>query len=410
MRFPLSLVLIFCVPFPAFAEDWPQFLGPRGDGHSAEKNLPSEWGEKKNVAWRIEIPGNGWSSPVVTGKKVFLTAAVPEKDGFALKLLCVDARTGKAEGAVDVFTEPSGSPKIHSKNSHASPTPIIAGNRVFVHFGHQGTACLDLLGKIIWKNNELEYPPVHGNGGSPLLVDDRLIFSCDGASNPVVVALDTKSGREAWRYKRPGDSPKKFAFCTPTLIEVSGKPLVVIPGADSMAALDPKTGEAVWFIRYTGYSVIPRPLFANGLVYMSTSFDSPSLIAIRPDGSGDVTDSHIAWQVKRGAPHTPSLLLVGEELYMVADKGIVTCLDAKTGDQIWQERIGGNFSASPIYADGKIYLQSEEGKGMVLKPGRTFEKLAENGFGERTLASYAVADSAIFVRTDKALYRVQEKR
>lgn len=405
-----TLLLLVNLVGQVAAEDWPQFLGPRGDGHSAETNLPNEWSANKNVAWRIEIPGNGWSSPVVVGKKVYLTAAVPEEDGFALKLLSIDARTGKADDPVDIFQEPSGSPKIHSKNSHASPTPLIDGNRIYVHFGHQGTACLDLMGKVIWKNSELQYPPVHGNGGSPLLVADRLIFSCDGAKEPVVVGLDAKSGTVAWKYKRPGDPPKKFAFCTPTLIEVNGHPLVIIPGADSVAALDPKTGNEKWHVRYTGYSVIPRPVYGNGLLYLSTSYDSPSFLAINPDGSGDITETNIVWQVKRGAPHTPSPLLVGNEVYMLADKGVMTCLDAKTGDKIWQERIGGNYSSSPLYADGKIYVQGEDGKGLVIKAGRTFEKLADNGFEERTLASYAIADGAIFVRTDKALYRVQQAR
>jgi len=405
-----ALLLLVSLVSKVAAEDWPQFLGPRGDGHSAETNLPSEWSADKNVAWRTEIPGNGWSSPVVVGKKVYLTAAVPENDGFALKLLSFDASTGKAADAVEIFQQPSGSPKIHSKNSHASPTPLIAGNRIYVHFGHQGTACLDLMGKVIWKNSELQYPPVHGNGGSPLLVGDRLIFSCDGAKDPVVVGLNATSGKVAWKYKRPGDPPKKFAFCTPTLIEVNGQPLVIIPGADSVAALDPKTGNEKWHVRYTGYSVIPRPVYGNGLLYLSTSYDSPSFLAINPDGSGDITETNIVWQVKRGAPHTPSPLLVGKEVYMLADKGIMTCLDAKTGDQIWQERIGGNYSSSPLYADGKIYVQAEDGKGLVIKAGRTFEKLAENGFEERTLASYAIADGAIFVRTEKALYRVQQSK
>jgi outer membrane protein assembly factor BamB len=286
---------------------------------------------------------------------------------------------------------------------------LIAGDRVYVHFGHQGTACLDLAGKVLWRNVELGYPPVHGNGGSPVLVDGRLIFSCDGASDPFVVALDANSGREKWRFQRQADSDKRFAFSTPAVIEVNGRKQVITPGAGVVNALDPATGEEIWRVNYDGYSVIPQPVFGHGLVFLSTGYDSPMILAIRPDGTGDVTETHVEWELKTGAPHTPSPLLVGDELYLIADRGVATCLDARTGEEHWQERVGGNYSASPLSADGKIFLQSEDGPTVVIKSGTTFEKIADTGFAERTLASYAIGDNALFIRTEKNLYRVEQK-
>lgn len=412
---PLVLVLAFLVTVDrGFAADWPQFLGPQGDGHAAEKNLPNEWSAEKNIAWRKELPGQGWSSPVVVGRHLYLTTAVPgaaDGDGLSLRILCLDARTGNLLWDRE-HNHPTAKdiPKIHSKNSHASPTPIVAGDKVYVHFGHHGTSCWTTGGEKVWSQLDLKYAPVHGNGGSPALVDSTLIFSCDGASDPIVVGLDAATGQETWRYKRPGDPFKKFAFCTPTPIEVNGKRLVVIPGAESVAALDPRTGDEQWLVRYTGYSVIPRPLFGHGLLFFSTGYDSPVVMALRPDGTGDVTDTHVAWENKRGAPHTPSLLLVGDELYTISDGGVITCVTAKTGEQLWQERVGGKFSASPIYADGKIYVLSEDGKTLVFRPGRKFEKVGESDFQERALATFAAADGALFARTDKAVYRLQEMK
>lgn len=392
------------------AADWPQFRGANSDGRAEAAGLPTEWGPDKNVAWRTEVPGKGWSSPVLVGGKIFLTSAVPVGHGGDLKLvaLCYGAADGKLLWEQAVFTQDNQTaPRIHTKNSHASPTPLVDGDRVFVHFGHQGTACLSTDGKILWRNRELSYPPVHGNGGSPVLVDGVLIFSCDGASGPFVVGLNSASGKVRWKYNRPTDSFKKFAFSTPAVITVAGKTQVISPGAGMVSALDPQTGREIWHAKYDGYSVIPQPAFGHGLVFLSTGYDSPMLMAVRPDGRGDVTDTHVAWTLQRGAPHTPSPLLVGRELYVVSDAGIASCIDAETGKPIWQERVGGNYSASPLFADGKIYLQSEEGQGLVIRPGRRFEKLGETGFGERTLASYAIADGAIFVRTEMALYRVE---
>lgn len=404
------------------AEDWPQFRGPTGQGISDAHSVPTEWSATQNVAWKQETPGEGWSSPSVAAGRVYLTAAVAakavaakdddpgdndESKDLSLRALCFDAATGKPLWDVEVFTQAAkDAPKIHTKNGHASPTPLVDGDQIIVHFGHQGIACLSTAGKILWRNRDIIYPPVHGNGGSPALVGERLIFSCDGGKDPFLAAVDRRTGDLLWKSPRECDMVKKFAFSTPLAIDVDGQQQVVSAGAGSVGGFDPATGREIWRVAYDGYSVIPRPVFGHGLIYISTGYDAPVVMAIRPDGKGDVTDTHVAWKLAKGAPNTPSLLLVGDELYMVSDRGIASCVDAKNGEVHWQQRIGGGFSASPIYADDRIYLLSEDGRGTVLAAGKKFEKLAENAIGERTLASYAVTNGSLFIRGDKHLYRI----
>ena len=285
----------------------------------------------------------------------------------------------------------------------------MSGRRLYAHFGHLGTACLDLGGKVIWQQTELRYSPVHGNGGSPILVDDLLIFSIDGTDKQCVVALDAADGKVKWQTDRKSQAVKKFSFHTPLLIEVDGRRQVVSAGSDVAAAYDPKTGDEIWRVRYEGYSVIPRPVYGHGLLFLVTGYERSSLIAVRADGKGDVTDTHVAWRMTKDAPHTPSPLLVGDELYVVSDGGIASCLDAKTGHLHWSQRLGGAFSASPLAADGKVYFQNEAGVGCVVKAGTKYELLAKNDLTERTLASYAAADRALFIRTAQHLYRIEKR-
>lgn len=393
---------------------WPEFRGPTHQGHATAKNVPTEWSESQNIAWKTPLVGQGWSSPVVAGDRIFFTAAVPvaddKPDDFDLCTEAYDLKTGEQVWRTKIFKQEGASaPKIHGKNSHASPTPIIEDGKLYIHFGHMGTACLDLEGKILWQNDELKFDPVHGNGGSPILVGDKLIFSCDGAAEPVAVALDKNTGKLAWKTRRPNEPPKTFAFCTPLAIEVAGKTQVIFPCAGSVCAYDPDTGEEIWHVNHNGYSVIPRPVFGHGLVYVCTSYDSPTLMAIRPDGAGDVTDTHVEWTIKKGAPHTPSVILDGNELYMVSDNGVASCVDALTGKQVWQQRLGGNFSSSLVLAEGKLYCQDETGTCYVLAVGREFKKIAENTLPERTLASYALLDGRILLRGDKHLYCIEQK-
>ena len=402
-----ALLLTLTASFSAHAESWPEFRGPTGQGHSTARHLPLEWSGTKNVAWKQPLSGTGWSSPVLRDGRLYLTSAVPHDGGNqSLQTLCLDAASGKTLWSTEVFATLIS--KGHQKNSQASPTPILEGKRLYVHFGHLGTACLDLAGKVVWRNIEIKYSPVHGNGGSPILVDQALVFSCDGGSDPFIIALDKTTGKVLWKTNRATDNPRKFSFSTPLLITVNGKKQIISPGSGAVCAFDPQTGKEIWRARYgEGYSVIPRPVFGHGLLFIGTGYDRPTVVAVRPDGLGDVTDTHIVWTLTKGAPNTPSLLLVGDELYMVSDAGIGSCVDAKTGNVHWQERLGGNYSASPIFADGRIYFQNEEGVGVVIKPGKTFQKLAENPLGERTLASYAVDDGALFIRTQENLFRIK---
>ena len=393
----------------AAAGDWPEFRGPTGQGISTATGLPVEWSATNNVAWKVAVAGAGWSSPAISDGKIFLTTGVDNANGgVSLRALALDAANGRTLWETEIFsaTEASVQP-IHAKNSPASPTPIVAGERVYVHFGHHGTACLDRAGKIIWRNNRLRYDPLHGNGGSPVLVDDLLVFNSDGTKDPFVAALDKTTGELAWKTPRHVEVKQHFSFCTPLVITVAGRTQIITPGSGAVSALDPKDGREIWRVRYgQGYSVVPRPVFAHGLLFIATGFNRADLLAIRPDGTGDVTDTHIAWRTTKGAPLTPSVVVVGDELYAVADSGVASCFDAKTGTVHWQEKIEGNYSASPIAAEGRIYFLSEEGVGTVLKASRTFEKIALNKLGERTLASYAVVPGALLVRGEKHLFRI----
>ncbi|HLN28442.1 MAG TPA: PQQ-binding-like beta-propeller repeat protein [Gemmataceae bacterium] len=413
--FFLTLVaaLVF-LPTPGRADNWPEFRGPTGQGIAGAGKYPVHWSPTQNVVWKQSIPGAGWSSPVVYGERLYLTTSVPVEGSASndqsLQTLCLDTATGKTLWATEVIHQDGKTAaRIHSKNGHASPTPIVDGQRIYVHFGHQGTACLDLSGKVIWRNTSVKYQPVHGNGGSPILVDDLLVFSCDGGDERFIAALDRRTGKVVWKTPRVGESSQKFSFSTPLLIAVNGHKQIISPGSGVVCAYEPVKGKEIWRVRFDGYSVIPRPVYGHGLVFISTGYNTPSLLAIRPDGHGDVTDTHIAWTLRKSVAHTPCFLLIDDELYMVSDSGVASCLDARTGKVHWQERVGGAYSASPLCANGKIYLQSEQGPAVVLKVGKKFEQLAKNSLGERTLASYAAVDGALFIRTEKHLYRIETR-
>mgnify|MGYP006265034133 CR=1 FL=1 len=388
--------------------DWPQFRGPGGQGH-ASGTIPLEGTTLPSPTYKVAVPGKGWSSPVVTSGTVFLTSAIPSADNksLALTALAYDLTTGKETWRTELFKQETGTaPKIHAKNSHASPTPIIAGDKVFVHFGHMGTAALDTKGKILWKTPGVYTKPVHGNGGSPVLVDNRLVFCCDAMDLQEVVALDAETGKPAWRTKREATPGKPFSFCTPLVIEEAGRKVVVCPGSDVVQALDAGTGKELWRLKYTGYSVIPRPVLGDGLVYLSTSYDKASLLAVRLGGTGNVTSSHLAWKLDKNAPHTPSPLLTKGALYVVSDAGTMSRLDPKSGAPAWQERLAGHYSASPVLASGDlILLASEEGDITVVRDSGKFEKVATAKLGERSLASPALMGATLLVRGEEHLFR-----
>jgi len=407
-----AFLILLTIALTSRAEEWPQFRGPGGQGVSDVKNAPTKWSSDENVAWKTKIAGQGWSSPVLAQGKVYLTTALPAEGAtpLTLRAICFDAANGQIVWDVEVL-RPDGSRarQVHKKNSLASPTPVMRDGRLYVHFGPMGTAALDAAGgNVLWRQTNLAYPPVHGPGGSPALVDDVLVFSCDGARDPFVAALDAKSGDVRWRTPRQTAVRAPFSFSTPLAIDVAGATQVVIPGSGVIAAYDPKDGREIWRVTTgEGYSVVPRPAFAHGMIYASTGFDRANLFAIRVDGAkGDVTRTHVAWRQTRNAPLTPSPLVVGDEIYLVSDSGFATCADAKTGKVHWTQRLGGNYSASPVYAAGHVYFQNEEGLGVVVKAATKFELVAENDLGERTLASYAVAEGALFIRSAGHFWRI----
>ena len=398
----------------ATADDWQVFRGPAGDGSSTLKNLPIEWSIDKNVTWKTDLPGEGWSSPVVYKGVVYLTAAIAqsktdETSAYDLTVFGINLDNGEVRWKKTVFVQPADAPRRHQKNSHASPTPIVQDDQLYVHFGHQGTACLSLTGEVIWKTVSIEYKPVHGNGGTPVIVDDTIVFSVDGAATAKVIALDLSNGEVRWTFDRESNAPRKFSFSTPALIEVDGKRQIVSPGSDVVHGLDAETGEMIWKVKYDGYSVIPKPVFRDGLVYVCTSYNTPWIYCIDPTGKGDITETHVRWSHQKQVPHTPSIIITEGRIYMVSDRGIGSCLDAKTGEVIWQERVGGNYSASPLLANGLIYMQSEQGDATVIEAGPEYKIVAKNTFGQRTLASYGVTDGTLLIRTSESLYCVQKK-
>ena len=396
----LAVCLVFCASVRG--GDSPQFRGPGGEGHSTETNLPLTWNGTDNIRWKTDIEGLGWSTPSVAGSQVWITSALDE--GKSLKILCLDLKTGDVIHNVELFQHETPGP-IHGKNSYASPSVLVDGDRVYAHFGKLGTACLDRQAKVLWKK-ELTYNHRHGPAGSPIVVGDLLILACDGTDVQYVTALNKRTGDEVWKTTRDG----AMAYSTPLLITVDSKPQIVSTGGEWGIGYEPDTGHEIWRFRYPkGYSNVPRPVYGHGLIFLCSGYDKPSLYAVRPDGNGDVSQSHLAWKLDRNAPLNPSPLLVGDELYLVSDDGIASCLDAKTGENLWRKRIGGNYSASLLYADGRIYMLDENGKTYVFAPNKEeYQELAINEVPGRTLASIAAADGALFLRTDKSVYRIEK--
>ena len=401
----LSILFSLCL---SFLGDWPQFRGPNSDGHTVGPAAPVEWSDTKNVVWKKAIPGLGWSSPAVSGGRVYLTTAVPRGQGLSLRALALDSKSGEIVWDQEIRAVDK-APSIHSKNSHASPTPVVRDGSVFVHFGALGMARLsEKDGTIQWSSNELDYPPMHGSGGSPVLHDGKLVVVCDGSTNPFVAAVDAKSGKIAWKSPRSIPARISHSFVTVAVAEVDGKAQVMAPGPEHFAAYDLETGKEIWRVLAPGWSVVPQPTIGHGLVIYNHDYDNPELIAVRLGGKGDVTDSHIAWRITRGAPSTPTPLLIGEELYFVSDNGIASCVNAKTGERHWMERLGGNYSASPIFVNGQILFLNETGLATWVKPGTEFVSTGKNELPGRTLATPAFSDGAMYLRTDECLYKFAE--
>jgi outer membrane protein assembly factor BamB len=407
-RITLLWSLLAAVPVVA-GEDWPQFRGPGAQGHSDATGVPLSWSETQHVRWKTPIAGEGWSSPVIRQGQIWMTAATDE--GRSLRAVCVDAKTGTIRHDVEVFHREMPLEK-HTTNSHASPTPILDGDRLYAHFGTMGTACLDTSkAKVLWRSNELELDHECGPGSSPALFENLLLLNCDGTDVQYGAALDTSSGAVVWKTRRSGviDKPadRKKAFVTPLVIQMNGQPLVIMTGAEWIYAYDPRNGKEVWNVKHPGFSVAPTPIFGHRLIYASTGYILPQLLAIRPEGTGDITDSGVVWKADKNVPTKPSPLLIGDELYLIADGGVASCWDASSGKLHWRQRLGGTFSASPIAVDGRVYACAEDGRTIVFAPGTRYQELAVNKLDGRFMASPAVSGRALYLRTDSHLYRIE---
>jgi outer membrane protein assembly factor BamB len=394
-------------------ENWPEFRGPQGDGHSDAVGLPIRWSESENIRWKTPIHDKGWSSPVIWESQIWLTTATA--DGKKLFAVCIDRESGKTLHDIPLFdvAQPGFCPPL---NSYASPTPVVEAGHVYVHFGSYGTACLDTsTGKTLWSRRDLPCHHWRAPGSSPILYDNLLYIHFDGYDTQYVIALDKLTGRTVWKRDRDIDygtnnGDLKKAFGTPRVVQVKGQAQLISPSAVATIAYDPATGREVWKVYHGGMNVSARPLFDRGLLFLTTGDGAHDrMLAITPDGSGNITNHSIAWRQSRGVPSRASLLVVGELLYMANEVGMATCLEARTGEMVWQKRLGDQFWASPIYADGRIYFFGREESASVIEPGREGKLLSANRLDDGCMASPAVAGKALFVRTKTHLYRIEKQ-
>jgi outer membrane protein assembly factor BamB len=407
--------------------DWPEFRGPTGDGHAPavkdDRGLPLEWSETENVKWKTAIPHRGWSTPVVLGGQVWVTTAT--KAGHDYYAIGLDAKTGEVRFNERVFHKDNPEPLGNgaSMNCYATPSALIEPGRVYVHFGSAGTACLDSsTGKVLWKREDLPCRHYRGPSSSPVSFENLVILTMDGADLQYHVALDKETGRTVWKTDRsvvwndenvPGpmarDGDLRKAHSTPLIVEAAGKPQMLSPGAKAAYGYDPATGKELWKVEYPDWSVAPRPLYSDGLAFFVTGLSKKEMWAVKTDGAGDVTDTGVVWKLKTHVGRYSSPLLVDGLIYMAAEESFISCFEAATGNVVWTERVGGKYAASPVYAEGRLYFLSQEGKTTVIKPGRTFEVLAINTLEDGFMASPAVSGNALFLRTRSHLYRIESE-
>ena len=421
----LATVLFVC---GVRAENWPQFRGPNGQGISPETNLPRHWGPESNLVWKIAVPGEGWSSPIVWKDYVFLTSATDR--GTRCHVIAVDRKSGKIIWDKEVFEQVP--LRKEGKNSYATPTPVTDGSRVYAVFGDGSVAALTMKGELVWTNREVQFYSRHGLGASPIIYDDLLIMPYDGSNRigtpgtwpnnsaeerlgwqipwdkALVAALDVKTGKRVWTGKR---GMSRIAHSTPVIIEHGGRKQIVSIAGDAIQAFDPKNGELIWTAYAQGEGLVPTPVFGDGLIFAASGFEKTTLRGVRMGGKGNVTESHIAWEQRKGVPTQPSLLYIKSHVYGITDGGIATCYKGDSGQIIWQERIGGNHSASPVSADGKIYFLSEAGETAVIEANPKFSGiLATNSVGEKCQGSMAISQGNFFIRSDKHLFCIGKKK
>ncbi len=397
---------------------WTHFRGSHLDGISDEKNLPVIWNDSTRVTWKTPIDGKGWSSPVVCGNQVWLTTATLE--GREMRAVCLDLRSGKILHNLVIF-RPDTLYRIHAVNSYATPTSAIEEGFLYVHFGRYGTGCVDTgNGSIVWKRTDLQCEHVQGPGSSLLLYRDKLIVHLEGTDVQQILALDKRTGEIIWKTERPKecyeplDEIGKKAYVTPLIVNAGGRDLMISNGSAVCIAYDPDTGEEVWRIVRGEDSTIAMPVEYEGTVFYFTSFVTGSngrkhaeLVAVDPDGNGDIAGTHILWT--RDFPILQLLTPVIREgiLYTVDSGGMLSCLDTKTGNTLWSERLKGKYNASPVYADGHVYFCSTNGRTVVLKTGPEPEIVAENQLDGDIWATPAILGGALLIRTSGYLYKIQ---
>lgn len=430
-------VLALTLTVNGVASDWPQFRGPDGQGRIDSDRLPLKWSEDENVAWKTSLPGEGHSSPVISGQQIWVTTAVAAQltkeeeerrlaeiensrglklaGALSLQALLVNAATGKLERTVELFKVEKPEPK-HSLNSYASPTPVIADDHLYVHFGTYGTACVQRqTGEVVWRQDELHCDHQNGPGSSPVVWNDLLIIHYDGIDQQYIAALDRFTGQLRWKTMRSGEMDPKpelqKAYGTPLIVEANGRPIVVSTGANWLYGYDARDGSEIWKASYgkLGFSTVPRPVADDQHVYISTSYMQPRLLAVDFTGQGDVTETHVRWTSDRQAPRKPSMLLVQNNLYTVTDNGIAACLRADDGEEVWKHRLTGDFSASPLYAGDRLYFFGQNGTTTVLSAESNPQVLAKNTLDAGFMASPAVTDDALILRTEEALYRIEPR-
>ena len=414
------LSLLVFLPTLLSAENWPWFRGPSRQGTSTEQRVPFRWSSTENVAWRTEIPGLGWSSPIVYGNYVFLTSALD--DGASCHVIAVDARSGAMLWDREVFRQEV--KRKEKKNSYATPTPATDGKRVYAVFADGSIAALDFAGKVVWTNREHGYYSQHGLGASPVLYGGLLIMAFDGSSDGAdkkigwqqpwdrsyLVALDTATGKEQWRAKR---GLSRIAHVTPNLASVDGKDQLVTAAGDVIQGFNPANGTLLWTVRSQGEGVVPSVVIGDGLAFTSSGFERTTMRAVRLAGaSGNVTDTHIAWEQTKGVSHIPSFVFVKPWLFSITEAGIAMAQDASTGKIIWQERVSGDYSASPVVADERVWFTSEACDTTIVEASPDFRIVATNSLNtdERCQASLAISGQRVFLRTDRALYCIRRPK
>jgi outer membrane protein assembly factor BamB len=417
-------------------ESWPQFRGPSGQGRTDEPSLPLHWSESEGVRWKTPLPGRGWSSPVAANGRIWVTTAeerepTPEEQeriqaalssnsnpkqmsaagAVTLSALEVDLASGSVVRQLTLFQVDSPAP-IHGLNSYASPTPAIAKDRLVCHFGAMGTACVDTTtGEVLWRK-QLAIDHIVGPGSSPVIYQGLVILTCDGGDKQFITALDIETGEPAWQRNRPPiriENPDmRKAYCTPLVITVDGRDQAVIPGAQWFIAYDPLNGQEIWRVDHGGgFSNVPAPIFDGERVYLDTGFGRAQLWAVQVAGVQANSEPPIAWRHTQQMPTMPSPVVSSGRIYAISDGGVASCLDAATGKVLWRERVPGQYSASPILGAGRVYFSNHDGRTTVLADRDEFEVLAENELDGKHMASPAVIEGDLIMRTDSHLYRIQ---